>query len=127
MQEMSGRRGRPLTRARGNRAIPTLVPGLVPEPTPVPTLTPTPLLAPATPAESVADLRQEVSELRGIMATMLRHFEHFMAYQGRQEQAPPGLRNGPVLNENISGQTLNLAPQDKKFSNKDWMATSGPS
>ena len=86
MQEMSGRRGRPPTRARANRAIPTLVPGPVPEPTPVPTPTPTPPPAPATPTESVADLRQEVSELRGTMATMLRHFEHFMAHQGRKSK-----------------------------------------
>ncbi|XP_052177658.1 uncharacterized protein LOC127791720 [Diospyros lotus] len=60
----------------------------------------------------MADLRQEVSELRGTMATMLRHFENFMAHQGRQEQAPPGRRNEPVMNENVSGQTANPVSQE---------------
>ncbi|XP_052197391.1 uncharacterized protein LOC127804559 [Diospyros lotus] len=107
---MSGRRGRPSTRARGNWAIPTPVPRPIPEPAPVPTPTPPP--APATLAESVADLRQEVGELRGTMAAMLRHFENFMAHQGRQEQVPPGARNEPGLNENVNGQTSNPVPQE---------------
>ena len=109
---MSGRRERLPTGARGNWVIPTPVPDPAPEPTPIPTPTPTPPPTLATPTESVADLRQEISELRGTMATMLRHFEDFMAHQGRQEQAPLGLRNEPVLNENVSGQTSNLAPQE---------------
>ncbi|XP_052181900.1 uncharacterized protein LOC127794693 [Diospyros lotus] len=95
---MSGRRGRPLTRARGNRAI--LAPGPAPisEPAPVPNPTPPPALPTLT--DSVAELRQEVSELRGTMASMLRHFEDFMAHQGRPGQALPVAGNEPVLQEN---------------------------
>ncbi|XP_052210449.1 uncharacterized protein LOC127813488 [Diospyros lotus] len=107
---MSGRRGRPPTRARGNRAILAPSPDPIPEPAPVPNPTPPP--ASPTPTDSVAELRQEVSELRGMMASMLRHFEEFIAHQGRAGQAPPVAGNEPVLQENVSGQTSNPVQQE---------------
>ncbi|XP_052197351.1 uncharacterized protein LOC127804519 [Diospyros lotus] len=85
-------------------------PDPIPEPAPVPNPTPPP--ASPTPTDSVAELRQEVSELRGTMASMLRHFEEFMAHQGRPGQAPPVAGNEPVLQENVSGQTSNPVQQE---------------
>lgn len=54
---MSGRRGRPHTRARGNRVIPTPAPA--------------PPLAPATLGESSIELLQEMSELMGVVEGMM--------------------------------------------------------